>query len=61
MPFNNFDALLSDLAAVQQLKDSGQLAQAEDERIAKAFPSVAEMRIRTKRPLDVQPRRQKSD
>jgi hypothetical protein len=54
VPFNNFDALLSDLAAVQRLKDSGHLqkalAQADGARIAKAFPSVAEMRKQSRRP-----------
>jgi hypothetical protein len=39
MPFNNFDALLSGLTAVQRLKDSGQLrkalAHADEERLAK--------------------------
>jgi hypothetical protein len=54
MPFNNFDALLSDLTAVQRLKDSGQLrkalAQADEERIAKNFPSVAELRTQPRVP-----------
>jgi hypothetical protein len=48
VPFNNFDALLADVRAVQKLRDTGlfqkALAQAEEERIVKAFPSVAELR-----------------
>jgi hypothetical protein len=54
VPFNNFDALLADLQAVQRLRDTGTLrkalAQADEERIAKSFPSVAELRKQRQRP-----------
>jgi hypothetical protein len=56
---NNFDALLDDLAAVQRLRDTGALrkalAEADEERIAKAFPTIAEMRAQPRRPAASKP------
>jgi hypothetical protein len=44
MPFNNFDALLSDLAAVQKLKESGQLLKALDAADAIIGAPVTQLR-----------------